>query len=122
MGLGRSLGRNGSRSNAGSNRAGAGTTGDFFGEEKRTDGERKEERVTAQEGKGKSAFTQTLVANDGSQSQRGEKEVYASERQQAEDTIHRQEIPVGYRNYLRRYFEALQPSSKDADSKVGDDK
>lgn len=117
MGLGRSLSLGANRSNSPSNRAGAGSTGDFLGEEKRTAGEREESRITVREGKGKSAFTQTLVANDGSRSQRGVREIHASERQHAEDTIHRQDVPVGYRNYLRRYFDSLVPTEESSDDK-----
>ena len=61
------------------------------------------------EGKGKSLFTQTIVANDGSRSQERAREVYQSELKQAQDTIQRQDIPAGYREYLRRYYQGIQP-------------
>ncbi len=87
---------------------------------KRTDGTSEEQKITVREGKGKSAFTQTFVANDGSRSRLGAKEVYQSEVKAAEDTIQRQDIPAGYREYLRKYFERIQPDAEE--SSEGDGK
>ena len=67
--------------------------------------------MQAQEGDGKSSFGQTVVADDGSRSQRDLREVYASEVRAAEDTIQRQEVPAGYREYLRRYFDGMEPNT-----------
>lgn len=90
--------------------AGVGTTKEFLGKDPtRIDGDREEHKVQAQEGAGKSSFTQTKVANDGSQSKLAAKEVLLSEKRAAQDAIQRQEIPAGYREYVRKYFEGLQP-------------
>ena len=29
----------------------------------------------------------------------------------AEDTIQRQEVPAGYREYLRKYFDGMEPNT-----------
>jgi hypothetical protein len=50
-----------------------------------------------------------MTADDGSKSRLGAKEVYLSELKAAQDAIERQDIPAGYREYLRKYFEAIQP-------------
>lgn len=94
-----------------STRAGKATVDDWFGDPTLNDVELEEHKVTAREGAGKSSFTQTQVANDGSKSQLGEREVYLSERRAAEDTIQRQDVPAGYREYIRRYFEGIQPDT-----------
>ena len=90
--------------------AGRATTKDFLGEEgKRTEGTREEHRQTIRETTGQSSFTQTQVANDGSKSGRDAREVFLAEKKAAEEAIQRQEIPAGYREYLRRYFDGVQP-------------
>jgi len=83
---------------------------DFLGEEaKRTESEAELEKITIRETRGQSSFTQTMTADDGSKSRLGAKEVYLSELKAAQDAIERQDIPAGYREYLRKYFEAIQP-------------
>lgn len=83
---------------------------DFLGEEAtRTESQREENKITIRQGTGKSSFTQTKVANDGSRSQLGAKEVFLAEKRAAEEAIQRQDIPAGYQKYLRKYFEGIQP-------------
>lgn len=101
-------------------RAGFGTVKDFLAEDgTRPDGKggrREEHRQTIRETTGKSSFTQTKTANDGSRSRLDAKEVFLSERRAAEDAIGRQDIPAGYREYLRRYFDGIQPPEPTAGS------
>lgn len=96
--------------------AGVGTVKDFLGEEVRTESEREEHKTTIRETTGKSSFTQIKTADDGSQSELAAKEVYLSERRAAEDAIQRQDIPAGYREYLRKYFEGIQPDDDQGES------
>lgn len=92
----------------------------FFGDEAtRTPNQRDEQKITIREQKGKSAFSQTQVANDGSRSKLNAKEVFAAEKRAAEDTIERQDIPAGYREYLRKYFDGIQPAA-DGKSREGE--
>ncbi len=56
------------------------------------------------------------MANDGSRSQLGAREVYLAEKRAAEDTIQRQDIPAGYRQYLKRYFDGIQPPESESKS------
>ncbi|MGE0707753.1 MAG: hypothetical protein AB7N76_13425 [Planctomycetota bacterium] len=93
-----------------SDKAGSGTTDEWLGKDaQRSDHQREEQKLTIREAKGRSAFTQTQVANDGSRSRREAREVLKASRTAAEDTIQRQDVPAGYREYLRRYFDGLQP-------------
>lgn len=97
-------------------RPGKGSVRDFLGEEgTRTDNSREKSRVTIKQGPGKSSFTQTKVANDGSRSNLEEKEVYLAGKQAAEDTIQRQDIPAGFRNYLKKYYDGIQPPDSGSD-------
>ena len=101
------------------NKAGKATMEDFFSDPDRHEGTLEEHKQQIHENKGSSAFTQTQVANDGSRSNLSEKEVLAAERHAAEDTIQRQEIPAGYRDYIRRYFDGLQPERTSSTSPEG---
>jgi hypothetical protein len=83
---------------------------DFLGEEaNRTESNREENKITIRQGTGKSSFTQTKVANDGSRSRLGAEEVLLAEKRAAEEAIQRQDIPAGYQRYLKKYFEGIQP-------------
>jgi len=93
--------------------AGSGHVDEFQDEkEKRTANEREEQNIRIREEKGQSAFSQVQVADDGSRSQVGEKEAHQSGRKAAEETIQRQDVPAGYREYLRRYYDGIQPEEK----------
>jgi len=92
-------------------KAGLGSVRDFLGEEEtRTESETIEEKITIRATTGKSSFTQTKVANDGSRSALEAEQVYLSEKRAAEETIQRQDVPAGYKRYLERYFEGIHPS------------
>ena len=98
-------------------KAGTGSIRDFLGEEAtKTEGNLVEEKITIRQTTGKSSFTQTKVANDGSKSARKATEVYLSEKQAAEDTIQRQDVPAGYKRYLERYFDGIQPAETERTS------
>lgn len=91
---------------------------DFLGEEgTKRQGTLEEEKVTARQGSGKSSFTQTKVANDGSRSRAQDKEVYLASKRAAEDSIQRQDIPAGYQRYVRKYFEGIEPEEVTTDDK-----
>ena len=77
--------------------------------------ERDEKEAKLREGKGKSRFGQVKTANDGSKSKTEFADTALAGKRAAEDTIHRQNIPAGYRTYIRRYFELMQPDDRPAD-------
>jgi len=98
-------------------RAGKGTNPNFLEEEgTRSENTREEEKVSVKQTEGKSTFTQTQVANDGSQSQLAAKEVFLAEKRAAEDTIQRQDVPAGYRKYLETYFKGIEPEAAAGES------
>lgn len=98
-------------------KAGAGTAEEWQAEAERSEHERTEQKQKLRERQGEAAVTQTQVANDGSRSAKGARQVIKASKRAAEDTIQRQDVPVGYRRYLRRYFEGLEPA--EASSKRG---
>lgn len=100
--------------------AGQGTAENFLAEEgNRTEATREEEKVSVRQTDGKSTFTRTQVANDGSQSHLAAKEVLLSEKRAAEDTIQRQDVPAGYRKYLETYFNGIEPEAEPSSAATG---
>ena len=92
-----------------SNDAGKGHARKFLGDARRSLSEGEEEEARLREGKGKSSFGQVKTANDGSRSRTAYRDAFRAAKHAADDAIYRQNIPPGYRNYIRRYFEIMQP-------------
>ena len=42
----------------------------------------------------------------------GDTEAHQAGKKAAEETIQRQDVPAGYREYLRRYYDGIQPEEK----------
>ena len=97
------------------NEAGKGHVEKFLGESKRSLTESQEREAQLRESKGKSAFGQVRTANDGSRSRRAYDEAFLAAKRAAEDAVYRQNIPAGYRKFIRRYFEIMQPDRAAAD-------
>ncbi|MDA1263586.1 MAG: hypothetical protein O2816_00745 [Planctomycetota bacterium] len=86
---------------------------DFLGEDGgRVDADHNLEKITIRQGSGASSFTQTRVANDGSKTKLEAKELFLAGKQAAEDTVQRQDVPAGYRQYLKRYYDSIQPADE----------
>jgi hypothetical protein len=97
-----------------SNEAGKGHVKKFLGDSQRALTESHEREAKLRESKGKSAFGQVRTANDGSRSQQAYDEAFLAARRAAEDAVYRQNIPAGYRKYIRSYFEIMQPDTPPA--------
>lgn len=95
-----------------SNEAGTGHAKKVLDKARRALTERQEEEAKLREGKGKSSFGQVKTANDRSRSQLAYRDAAIAAKQAAEDSIYRQNIPAGYRTYIRTYFETMQPDER----------
>jgi hypothetical protein len=95
-----------------SNEHGKGHVKKLLGDAKRALSDGDELEVRLREGKGKSSYGQVKTANDGSKSRTEFKEALLAAKRAADDAIYRQNIPIGYRNYIRRYFEIMQPDER----------
>ncbi len=95
-----------------SNDAGTGHAKKVLDKARRALTERQEEEAKLREGKGKSSFGQVKTANDRSRSQLAYRDAALAAKQAAEDAIYRQNIPAGYRTYIRTYFETMQPDER----------
>lgn len=96
--------------------AGKGHAKNVLGDARRSLSEGEEHEARLREGKGKSAFGQVKTANDGSRSRTEYREAFLAAQRAADDAIHRQNIPVGYRTFLRRYFGIMQPDEPRGDA------
>ena len=92
-----------------SNESGEGHAKKILGRAKRSLSERKEVDTPLRESKGKSTYGQVKTANDRSKSRTEFDETFLAEKRAADEVIYRQNIPAGYRSYIRRYFDAMQP-------------
>ena len=87
-----------------------GTTDTPFGKEKNTaakDG--KSQQLTGRMGEGESLQQALTSAGDQSKSKRGYKDLYDAMAPAAQDAVMQENIPLGSRFFIKRYFEAIRP-------------
>ena len=109
---------NGGGSDSG-NRAGAGTDANPYGVLTNLDSFRQLEQITGVQGAGESTVETTVVpidedpetSTDG-QSTDSYKEIYTKYHKLSEDALSQEQIPLGYRFYVKRYFESIKPNEK----------
>ncbi len=110
---------NGGGSDSG-NRAGAGTDANPFGVLTNLDSFRQLEQITGVQGAGESTVETTVVpidedpetSTDGQGAEDSYKEVYTKYHKLSEDALSQEQIPLGYRFYVKRYFESIKPNEK----------
>lgn len=101
------------------NRPGTATDKNPLGALTELDGYRQLERITGVQGDGDSTIeeiTQTLVAEDpesaGTQTVESYEEAYTKYQQFSEDALAQEQIPLGYKFYVKRYFESIKPNEE----------
>ncbi len=90
--------------------AGRGTNSNLFGkpsERKKADDPY---MARALEGKGKSKYFQVKSAREMAESSVENKNLFTKYVRMVEETIHDERIPIGYREYVKRYFENIRPA------------
>ena len=65
--------------------------------------------MRANEGEGKSEYFQVKSAREAGRSAVDYKNIFVNYKRLAENTLHNEEIPIGYREYVKRYFDNLLP-------------
>ena len=103
-----------------SNKAGAGTDPNPFGVLTNLDSFRHLEQVTGVQGVGESTVETTVVpiddnpetSTDGQSAEDSYKEIYTKYHKLSEDALSQEHIPLGYRFYVKRYFESIKPNEK----------
>ena len=102
------------------NNAGAGIDPNPFGVLTNLDAFRQLEQITGVQGAGESTVETTVVpidgnpetATDGQSTEDSYKEVYTKYHKLSEDALSQEQIPLGYRFYVKRYFESIKPNEE----------
>jgi hypothetical protein len=95
-----------------SNRAGKATSANQLGEPTSLDASLNLEHVTGLQGDGPSTVQTTKASAEGQQSAVSYKEAYTKYQKLSEDALTEEQIPLGYKFYVKRYFEAIKPSNE----------
>jgi hypothetical protein len=91
---------------------GRGSTGDPFGDEAtQIASVRQQERLTGMAGAGPSEREISRSPEGREAATRRSREVYREYRKQAEEVLQSEAFPLGHRQTIRRYFEAIRPES-----------
>ena len=88
---------------------GRGTDPNLFGKASEKKSQLDPYLMRPQEGKGSSEYLQVKSAREVAKSGVDYKNIFVNYKRLAESTLYNEEIPVGYREYVRRYFEILRP-------------
>ena len=102
------------------NGIGTGTDPNPFGVLTNLDSVRQLEQITGVQGAGESTVETTEVlidgdpetSTDGQSAEDSYKEVYTKYHKLSEDALSQEQIPLGYRFYVKRYFESIKPNEE----------
>ena len=102
------------------NGIGTGTDPNPFGVLTNLDSFRQLERITGVQSAGESTVETTEVlidgnpeiSTDGQSAEDSYKEVYTKYHKLSEDALSQEQIPLGYRFYVKRYFESIKPNEE----------
>ena len=98
------------KTNSPSNSAGLGTDPNPFGKLTTLDSSLQLEHITGVQGEGASAVQTSQSSAEEQGSAVSYKEVYTKYQKLSEDALSQEEIPLGYKFYVKRYFESIKPS------------
>ncbi len=115
-GIGKACNGGGSSGNG----IGASTDPNPYGVLTNLDSFRQLERITGVQGAGESTVETTEVpidgnpetSTDGQSAEDSYKEVYTKYHKLSEDALSQEQIPLGYRFYVKRYFESIKPKEE----------
>ena len=69
-------------------------------------------RITGVQGEGASAIQTVASSPEGQQSSVSYKDAYTKYQKLSEDALTQEQIPLGYKFYVKRYFESIKPSNE----------
>ena len=96
-------------------KAGKGTNSEIQGERSSLDSKRNEEKIQGLKGDQGDSDVETITTPEAEeQAKRGLKEVYQKYRKLSDAVLESEDIPLGHRQTIRRYFESIRPSADDA--------
>ena len=97
---------------AGGKNAGKGTSASQLGELTSLDSALNLTRITGVQGEGASAVQTVASSPEGQQSGVSYKDAYTKYQKLSEDALTQEQIPLGYKFYVKRYFESIKPSDE----------
>lgn len=97
------------KTNSPSNSAGKATDPNPFGEMTAIDSALQLERITGIQSEGPSSVRISKTSEKGQQSTVSYKEVYTKYQKLSEEALSQEQIPLGYKFYVKRYFESIRP-------------
>lgn len=97
---------------AGGKKAGKGTSASQLGELTSLNAALNLTRITGVQGEGESAVQTVASSPEGQQSGVSYKEAYTKYQKLSEDALTQEQIPLGYKFYVKRYFESIKPSDE----------
>lgn len=101
-------------------KAGKGTNATVQGHRTELAAKRQEEKIQGQKGDQGDSDVETLSTHEANeQARRNLKEVYHQYRKLSEAVLEAEDIPLGHRQTIRRYFEAIRPTRDDDESPPG---
>lgn len=95
-----------------SNSAGALTSAGQLGQVTSIDSALNLEQITGLQGEGASTVQTSKASAEGQQSVISYKEAYTKYQKLSEDALTQEQIPLGYKFYVKRYFESIKPSEE----------
>lgn len=96
-------------------KAGKGTNSEIQGEKTDLAAKRNEEKIQGLKGEQGDSDVETITTPEAEeQAKRGLKEVYSKYRKMSDAVLDSEDIPLGHRQTIRRYFEAIRPNAEDA--------
>jgi hypothetical protein len=88
-----------------------GTTDSPFGKDQNETGkDAQAQQLTGRQGEGESLQQSLTSAGDGSKSKRGYKQLYEAMAPAAQEAVLQENIPLGSRFFIKRYFESIRPA------------
>ena len=95
-----------------SNSAGKATSAGQLGQVTSLDSTLNLEQITGVQGEGSSTVQTSKTSAEGQQSAVSYKDAYTKYQKLSEDALTEEQIPLGYKFYVKRYFEAIKPSDE----------
>ncbi len=99
-------------SNSPSNKAGKATSASQLGKLTSLDSALNLTRITGVQGDGASAVQTVASSPEGQQSAVSYKDAYTKYQKLSEDALTQEQIPLGYKFYVKRYFESIKPTDE----------
>lgn len=96
-------------------KAGKGTNSETQGERTNLAAKRNEEKIQGLKGEQGDSDKESITTPEAEETaKRGLKEVYSKYRKMSDAVLDSEDIPLGHRQTIRRYFEAIRPNAEDA--------